>query len=104
MVFGGALPLVGGLYRLLRSRRTGRSASVEQDADAEKSILRAAQDRHGKLTPTLAALDTRLTIKQAQTLLEKMAKDGHAIMNVTTDGIIEFEFPDFIVSSKKELK
>ena len=71
-------------------------AAAAQNEEAEKQILRAAQALQGKITTSLAALNTTLSMKQAQEILERMTKEGHAVMNVTGEGIIEFEFPEFL--------
>jgi ABC-type Fe3+-siderophore transport system permease subunit len=94
-MFAGVLPMIGGVLRLFRTRKSGRDAHTEREADVEKQVLRAAQEQGGKLTAALTALRTSLTIKEAQSLLERMAKEGHAVMNVTREGTLEFEFPDF---------
>jgi hypothetical protein len=95
-VFGGVLPLIEGVRRTLTKDRTEQSAVPIAETEAEKQILRAAQALQGKITAPLAALNTILTIKQAQEILERMTKEGYAVMNVTNEGIIEFEFPGFL--------
>ncbi len=95
-VFCGLMPLAQGVRRLiLREGTAGRAAKVPA-RDAEKEILRAAQGLQGRITAPQAALNTSLSIKEAQEMLERMTKEGHAVMNVTPDGIIEFQFPEFL--------
>jgi hypothetical protein len=96
MVFAGVVPLLEGLRRAFFGRSGAKSASLEKEADAEKQILRAAHEANGRLTASIAALKTNLTIKEAQGILERMTKEGHAVMNVTNDGLVEFEFPGFL--------
>jgi hypothetical protein len=95
-VFAGVLPLVEGIRRALTRRPASAAAAAAPQEDAEKQILRAAQALQGKITTNLAALNTTLSMKQAQEILERMTKEGHAVMNVTSEGIIEFEFPEFL--------
>jgi hypothetical protein len=100
MMFAGVMPLLGGLARLLTKPREAKTTAQQKEMEAEKQILRAAEEQKGRITPAKAALRTSLTIKEAQGLLERMAKEGHAVMNVTRDGLIEFEFPEFLPSRK----
>ena len=102
-MFAGVLPMVEGVRRLISGKREGRDALMEREADVEKQILRAAQEAKGKLTAATAALNTSLSLKEAQSLLEKMTKEGHAVMNVTREGTLEFEFPEFLPRVTKEL-
>ena len=36
-------------------------------------------------------------LEKAQQLLDKMAKKGYARMNITGEGTIQYEFPDFMI-------
>ncbi len=95
-VFGGVLPLVDGVRRALTRRSAPPRPNAPVPEDPEKQVLRAAQSLQGRITTNLAALNTTLSVKQAQEILERMAKEGHAVMNVTSEGLIEFEFPEFL--------
>jgi hypothetical protein len=95
-VFAGVLPLLEGLRRAAFGTRGKKDSELKKDAYAEKQILRAAHEANGRLTASIAALKTNLTIKEAQGILERMTKEGHAVMNVTNDGLVEFEFPGFL--------
>jgi hypothetical protein len=96
MVFAGVIPLLEGLRRTVFGKRGKKDAGLQKEADAEKQILRAAHEGNGRLTASIAALKTNLTIKEAQNILENMTREGHAVMNVTKDGFVEFEFPEFL--------
>jgi hypothetical protein len=95
-VFAGAIPLLEGLRRAVFGKRGSKDSRLQKEADSEKQILRAAHEAGGRLTASAAALKTSLTIKEAQGILERMAKEGHAVMNVTREGLVEFEFPEFL--------
>jgi hypothetical protein len=99
MAFAGVLPLVEGFRRLLGSKQENRIGSQARESESEKEILRAARDSGGRLTATGAALGTSLSVAEAQALLEQMTRQGHAVMRVTNEGIIEFEFPEFLPRS-----
>lgn len=95
-VFGGVLPMFEGVRRLATSRRDRESLSQERETEAERVILKAAQEMNGRVTPAAVALRSSLTIKEAQGALEQLAREGHASMNVTSEGVIEFQFPSFL--------
>ena len=99
MAFAGVMPLVDGIRRAFSHRGETRVDSRVRESEVEKEILRAARDNGGRLTATVAALSTSLSVAEAQAMLEKMTKQGHAAMRVTNDGIIEFEFPEFLPRS-----
>jgi hypothetical protein len=95
-VFAGVLPLLEGLRRAAFGTRGKKDSEIQKEADAEKQILRAAHEANGRLTASIAALKTNLTIKEAQGILERMTREGHAVMNVTNEGLVVFEFPEFL--------
>ncbi|MBN1836479.1 MAG: hypothetical protein JW820_11560 [Spirochaetales bacterium] len=98
LVFAGILPLVNGLLALGRSGRVQdrRPAARPALPSAEKQVLQAARDEQGIVTPAVVALQTELSIQQAEQALEEMARKGYAVMRVTDSGRIEYEFPEFL--------
>ncbi|HEQ71587.1 MAG TPA: hypothetical protein ENN69_03780 [Spirochaetia bacterium] len=100
--FAGFLPMIGGIRRLFSGTRKRREQREYVESDRERQILKAAHERHGRLTAAGAALATDLSIQEAQTVLEKMVKDGHASMDVTANGTIEYEFRDFLPHPEEE--
>jgi hypothetical protein len=104
MVFAGVLPIVEGIRRLVSGRKDAASSSAEKETDAERRILQAAHDKNGTLTAAVAALATGLPIKSAQEMLERLVKEGHAVMNVTNSGVIEFQFPEFLPPMESRLE
>jgi hypothetical protein len=95
-ILAGVLPIVEGARRLAGDRRDLRASQRAEERVAEKQILRAARDHGGRLSAVSAALRTSLSIEEAEKVLEGFAKTGHAVMNITLDGRIEFEFPDLL--------
>jgi hypothetical protein len=65
-------------------------------AEHERSILRIARDRGGRLTPALVALDCDMGVEEAERILDGLAKKGHASMQVREDGRVEYEFSEFM--------
>lgn len=59
----------------------------------EQAILRAAKESGGYLTVAAAALDTDLSLRKAERLLERMVKEGHAERDVSEEGARLYVFP-----------
>lgn len=98
LIFAGVIPMVEGFRRLLSERRGPQvSAPAGRGAvSSEKQILLAAKEEKGVVTPALVALKTDLSIQEAEKALENMAQLGYAVMRVTDEGRIEYEFPEFM--------
>ena len=62
----------------------------------EKTILRAAKKNRGRTTPAEIALESDLSMEQAQKYLEKLASKGYAEMRVKKSGVIVYVFPEFL--------
>ena len=93
--FAGILPTLEGIRKMIRERKSKKIAPDEQENAAEKQVLMIAKQENGKVTPALIALKSDLSLDKAEKILEKMAKQGHAMMNVLDAGRIEYEFPEF---------
>ncbi len=95
LAFAGVLPTLEGLRKIIRDRKTKKIEPHELEASEEKQVLIIAEKENGKVSPALIALKSNLSIDRAEKILERMAKLGHASMNVLEAGRIEFEFPEF---------
>jgi hypothetical protein len=71
--FGAA---VKGLAGLTESRRGVRRGGVAAEGSKERELLEALA-RRGELSPALAALETSLTVDEADRMLTDLAKSGH---------------------------
>jgi hypothetical protein len=91
--FAGVLPAVDGWRRLSREKQL--RAREAPELSGEKQVLKTAKEERGVVTPALVALKTSLSIAQAEELLENMAGRGHAVMHVSDQGRVEYEFPEF---------
>jgi hypothetical protein len=101
-VFAGVLPILRGASRMIDGRisapREKRQLEAEKAAESERSVLRIAQTRGGLVTPSQVALDTKLSLEEAEQLLESMAKRGHASMEVRDDGRLVYRFSEFLLA------
>lgn len=71
-------------YRNYNTKRTKQ--------DIEKQILKLAKNNNGKLTVTHTAMETGLSIEEAEKYLQNMVKSGYVSMNVNDNGVIIYEF------------
>lgn len=101
MVLGllfGAIPLVKGTRLAVRAvvqRKESRQIALDKKAEGlHRVILRVAQAHGGKVTPTLVALNSNLTLDEADEALGAMASKGFAEMNIKDSGTIEYFFPE----------
>jgi predicted transcriptional regulator len=104
IIFAGVLPMLNALRQALStpSRKKLEKENAKQlETELERQILQAAHDQKGRLTVAGAALRANLPIQEASRILERLAKDGHAVMNVTSSGTIEYEFPDFLPDAER---
>jgi hypothetical protein len=99
-VFAGAFPFVSGLRGLIADRvsepKRLKQDSAEQQAEAERSILRIARQGRGVVTPALVAIESDVSLEEADKILQAMTAKGHATMQVRDDGRIEYEFREFM--------
>ncbi|MEM5947386.1 hypothetical protein WKV44_02405 [Spirochaetia bacterium 38H-sp] len=99
-VFAGLIPFTHGIRRLIqRNLRNRLDSKPKKPASIEKQILMSAKEHNGVVTPTIIALETDLNLKESEKELQKLAEEGHASMEITRNGTIEYHFPEF----KKEL-
>jgi hypothetical protein len=113
-IFMGIMPVARGISGLVaqrsaiaREREARRPAGGGEErakgrggaAWAERTILRLASDRGGKLTPSLVVLGSDMTIVEAERALDELAKKGHAALRVRDDGRVEYEFSEFLPAS-----
>ena len=89
-----------GAPRSGRGRRAApprrKLGTAERNAEAERSVLRVAQEHGGRVTPALVAVDSDLSLEEAERILQSMVVKSHASMQVRDDGRIEYEFREFM--------
>jgi len=62
----------------------------------EGRIFRAAYKRKGRLTISEIVLDTDLSIKEAEEVINGMVDGTHVRMEVQDNGLVIYEFPEII--------
>jgi predicted transcriptional regulator len=97
IIFAGVIPALNGLRMMIRLRQEKKDIPKILEDRSEKVILKIAKEEKGTVTPAKVALESELSLEKAQQLLDKMAKKGYARMNITAEGTIQYEFPDFMI-------
>lgn len=69
---------------------------IAQNMSIEDQILQLAQKKEGKITATDVAMNTELTIEEADKLLKKLAESSYVSMEISEKGIIYYEFIELI--------
>ncbi len=93
--FVGLAPIVEGLLALRRARAE-RAGQLPKEPDPEHEILRIARAQGGRITASVIAVESSLSLAEAERVLDGMARGGHATVSVTDDGRVEYEFREFL--------
>ena len=92
LVFGAVLPIAIGLGNRLAGRHHDPLRSLHTANDKEKDLLEALR-RHVELTPALAAMETSLTVSEADRMLSELAQKGHLEVRAVGGGL-RFALPN----------
>jgi hypothetical protein len=96
--FAGLMPALQGLSRIISQRfqhRIPKQDKKEIERSREKEILKLASRNNGTLTAALVALETDLSVEESEQELQRLARLSQATVEVTEEGRITYEFPDF---------
>ena len=94
LAFLGLGPTVEGLMALRRVR-SARTSALPATPDPEHEVLRIARAQGGRVTASVVAVESSLSLAEAEKVLDGMARGGHATVAVTDDGRVEYEFREF---------
>ncbi|TVR58683.1 MAG: hypothetical protein EA426_09380 [Spirochaetaceae bacterium] len=97
IVFGGIVPMMSGIRMMLSPGERNRRKLIEHESEknTEKEVLRIAKTENGVVTPALIAVQTPLSLEEAENMLQVFVNHGYAEMTVCDDGRIEYVFPEF---------
>lgn len=86
-VFGWTIfPAFGLLVRGIAGLSEGRSELPSESGSGERELLEALRER-GELTPAEAAMDTSLSVAEADRMLKELAEGGHLNVRVRGGGL-----------------
>lgn len=100
MVFAGLIPSIRGGVRFFTDRslprRKARQIPGKTTSSIEREILAVARNERGTVTPAIVALNSDVSMEEAQKALEDMVRRGYASMEVKESGTVEYVFPEFL--------
>jgi hypothetical protein len=100
ILFAGVFPAVRGVQGLIAERadtpKPKKLGAKERVVENERTVLRIARSRAGRITPSLVVLDSDMNLDEAETTLADLTKKGHASMRISDDGRIDYEFTEFL--------
>ena len=88
LIIGGAACLGWGIPEILRHRQALPSPNT-----SEKELLAAIRDSGGSITPAEAAMETSLTVREADRMLSELAGGGHLAVE-SRDGSLIYSLPN----------
>ena len=77
-------------------------ANRRQIEGREKLVLRIAAARGGKVTPEEVAMETSLTVEDAQKLLEELCTQGAGQLQVTDQGGLVYVFSGLLSEAERD--
>jgi uncharacterized membrane protein len=88
--FGLMIPAVALLASALQEAKKRRRAVAPPDK--ERELLSALRDNGGTITPAEAAMETSLTVKEADRMLSELAGGGHLSVE-SAGGTLRYSLP-----------
>jgi hypothetical protein len=89
------LPFViaaAALFGIGLSGTRGQQRAVEPPISKERELLSAIRDNGGSITPAEAAMETSLTVSEADSMLSELAGGGHLAVE-GRDGALFYSLP-----------
>ena len=89
------LPFVAAISLLIYAGRSllwPKTGNNRAKIGSEKQLLMAIQDAGGTITPVEAALETSLTVDEAEEILTRFADRGHLVVH-SRDGVLLYALP-----------
>jgi hypothetical protein len=87
-MFPASVLLALGLSKLEHQRRKAISPKVSR----ERELLSVMRDNRGSITPAEAAMETSLTVSEADKMLSKLAAGGHLRVE-SSEGALVYSLP-----------
>lgn len=95
----GVLPALFGGWLLFAARKNTRLRRLDA---MENLVLQIASHYGGKLTATELAMNSKLSITQANEVLEGFTKQNVAYLTITNNGTYVYQFEGFISQQEKD--
>lgn len=90
----GNVPLIAGAFMIRFGRIKERTEKLNQ---TERTLLRMAHKYGGRLTVTIVAMETEMTLDEARSLLGLFVSKGAADTEIDDNGTIIYRFRELAV-------
>ena len=90
--FGLMIPAVALLADAFQDAARRRRALSSPPANRERELLSAIRDNGGSITPAEAAMETSLTVREADWMLSELAGGGHLSVE-SAEGTLRYSLP-----------
>jgi hypothetical protein len=90
--FGLMIPAVALLADAIQDAARRRRALASPPANRERELLSAIRDNGGSITPAEAAMETSLTVRDADRMLSELAGGGHLTVE-SMGGTLRYSHP-----------
>ena len=94
-IAAAGLPFViaaAALFGMGLSGTRGQQRAVRPPISKERELLSAIRDNEGSITPAEAAMETSLTVSEADSMLSELAGGGHLAVE-SRDGALFYSLP-----------
>lgn len=98
-LFLGIIPVVTGFFLCRRMKNNARTRDGEV---MERTVMTLAKQHSGMLTASELAMDTPLSITQAQKVLEGYAEQGVVELMISDSGAKVYRFREFLSIEEKQ--
>lgn len=98
-IFAGVLPAIRGISKILQARvdhKDHEQLTERHTEGVERTVLLLAKEHKGRLTPALVAVNSNVTLDEAEKQLNELVDKGYAELDVTEDGRMEYLFREFL--------
>ncbi|MBT4837711.1 MAG: hypothetical protein HON94_10240 [Methylococcales bacterium] len=93
------LTLSAGLYLIVANVKKGRRQNLEA---SERQLLELIAQHHGKVTSSDIALNTHMTLQEAEDSLKALCQNGKGEIQLTKEGKMLYVFFGFISDEEKQ--
>ena len=92
----GVVPLVSGLFSLVKHGIRMRGERARRPAALEREVLKAARKLSGRVTVVQMAAETGHSLDEIQLTLDTMTSKGYVSQEILETGVIRYDFPSLL--------
>lgn len=86
-------PIILGIWLIVSANKKNR---LEVFEDREREILVIARQRNGKLTASELAMNSKLSLREAENILADFHRRGYALIGHADNGAVVYDFHELL--------